>query len=287
VTKARPADVPASIRQRLLNLARSRNAVFQDVLVRFGTERLLYRLSTSPHAGRFVLKGATLFAAWTGAPHRVTRDVDLLGIGDNTPGALASVFRELAASKSEGADGLVFDADSVRAVEIREDNVYGGVRVTFNASLAGARIPLQVDVGIGDAVEPPPEEVELPVLLPLPAPRLRAYPREVVVAEKLETIVKLGLANSRMKDYYDLWYLVTKLRPEPARLRRAITATFNRRGTAIPAAAPVALTDAFALDPSRIRMWQAFLDRTGVPTEDRPSLAAAVSAIRSLLSRRW
>ncbi len=283
MTRERPANVPASIRQRLLNVARARDQSFQDLLARFGNERLLYRLSTSPHAGRFILKGATLFAAWSGVPHRMTRDVDLLGIGDVSPSTLVSVFRELAAVQTEAEDGLAFDPNSVHSVEIREDNVYGGVRVTLSASLAGALIPLQVDVGIGDAVEPQPEEVELPTLLPLPAPRLRAYPREVVMAEKFEAMVKLGAANSRMKDFYDVWYVAARLEPEPGRLRRAITATFARRGTAIPISIPAALTEEFATDPARTSMWQAFLDRTGAPTEDRPSLAAAVSTIRALL----
>ena len=257
------------------------------MLVRFGTERLLYRLSSSPEAARFLLKGATLFSAWGGAPHRMTKDADLLGFGDPSPPALERLFRGLAGVDTAGEDGLRFEPASVRVEEIREDSSYGGVRVTLRATLDGAVIPLQVDVAYGEAVDPEPEEVELPVILALPAPRLRAYPREVVIAEKFEAMVKLGVANSRMKDYYDVWYLAKTHRFDAGRLRRAVSATFGRRGTAIPEHTPIALSDEFALDASRIRMWESFLEkavgRVGVGLDERPSLAEVVGSSRPFL----
>jgi hypothetical protein len=182
-------------------------------------------------------------------------------------------------------DGLVFDLKSLESEEIREENAYGGVRITLTANLDGARIPLQVDVAFGEAVVPPPEAIELPTLLDFPPIRLRGYPPEVTIAEKFEAMVTLGLANSRMKDYYDVWYLATHMRLEPARLHQAVRATFARRGTALPVEAPDGLSDVFGTDTERERMWQAFLERAAVPPAQRGTLAAAVSVIRPFLMR--
>jgi hypothetical protein len=255
----------------------------QDLLVRYGTERLLDRLSRSSYRDRFLLKGAILFAAWGGAPHRATRDADLLGVTDASPTEVARIIREVAALSSDPDDGLTYDLESVDAEEIREDNTYGGVRVTLRASLHGAIIPLQVDVAFGEAVVPPPETVDLPTLLDFPPIRLRSYPPEVTIAEKFEAMVKLGMANSRMKDYYDVWYLATHRQFDPERLRQAVRATFARRGTEVPSKTPDGLSDEFAADPERERMWQAFLDRASVPAADRQTLAATVRAIRPFL----
>jgi hypothetical protein len=252
VTRRAPGNVAASIRQRLLNYAREHGVAFQDLLVRFGTERLLYRLSTSRHRERFLLKGAVLFAAWAGAPHRPSRDADLLGLAPATGEQLIAIFRELALAPPAD-DGVVFDPESLRAVELGADEDYPGVRLTLRAVLDGALIPLQVDVAFGQAVAPEPEVVDLPTLLNLATPRLKAYPREAVVAEKFEALVKLGLANSRLKDFYDLWYLVTRLPPKPDRLVAALVATFSRRATPLPVETPAALTAAFSDDLPRRR----------------------------------
>ncbi|MGH2349087.1 MAG: nucleotidyl transferase AbiEii/AbiGii toxin family protein [bacterium] len=278
-----PTNVGASVRARLLNLARRRGGRMQDLLVRFGTERLLDRLSRSSYRDHFLLKGAILFAAWAGAPHRATRDADLLGVGDASAMDIAAVFRKVAAMPTDTDDGLVYDLESIKTEEIREDNTYGGVRVTLRASLHGAIIPLQVDLAFGEAVLPPPETVELPSLLDFPPIRLRSYPPEVTIAEKFEAMVKLGLANSRMKDYYDVWYLASHRRFEGERLRQAVRATFERRGTTVPTQPPAGLSDAFAVDPAREAAWRAFLDRAAVPVGERSSLAAAVRVIRPFL----
>ena len=281
MSRDRPVNVAASVRQRLLDLARRENLRMQDVLVRFATERLLYRLAESPHRDAYVLKGAMLFTVWTGMLPRATRDADLLGFGDPSPDRIARIFKELAAGpRSE--DGLAFDPDSVRVEAIVEDSEYGGQRVALSAELDGARMRVQVDVGFGDAVEPGPVEVVLPTLLDGPAARLRAYPVEVSVAEKFEAAVRLGLVNGRLKDYFDLWYIATKLPPDPRRLADAIRATFDRRGTAIPTGVPPGLSDAYG-DQDRRRQWEVFLDRVLAPGVERPSLDAVIATVREFL----
>jgi hypothetical protein len=251
------------VRQRLLNFSRQSGEEFQRLLTRYAAERLLDRLSRSEHAGRFVLKGALLFMLWTGELHRPTRDLDLLGFGESSPEGLAEVFRSLCALEVAD-DGLVFSADSVAVEPIREEQEYGGQRVKLEARLGQARIDLQVDVGFGDVITPGAETIAYPTLLGMEPPRLRAYPRETVVAEKLEALVKLGLANSRMKDFFDLAILARSFPFPGPILRDAIQATFQRRGTMIPVAPPIALTDAFATDGTKRTQWTAFVSRNGL-----------------------
>ena len=199
-------NVAASVRTKLLNKARAEKRDFTLVLTRYALERLLYRLSISRHADHFLLKGALLFDLWFDVPMRPTRDIDLLGFGLAEEPYLTEAFTELCALDID--DGIHFDAQSIRAEEIRKEANYAGIRVTLLGWIDGARCPIQVDVGYGDAVTPEPEAVEYPVMLDeFPAPKLRAYPRYTVVAEKLEALITLGVANSRMKDYFDLWVL--------------------------------------------------------------------------------
>jgi predicted nucleotidyltransferase component of viral defense system len=262
MTKA-PKDMAASVRQRLLDLSRRSGEDFRWLLTRYAMERLLDRLSRSEHARRFVLKGALLFALWTGEFQRPTRDLDLLGFGDSSAEGLGDVFRSLC-SPRPADDGLVFSAETVSVEPIREDQVYGGQRVKLEARLGRARINLQVDVGFGDVITPKAEAVEYPTLLGMESPRLRAYPRETVVAEKLEAMVKLGMANSRMKDFFDLAILARSFAFSGPVLRDAIAATFRRRETAIPAELPIALGDAFAKDGGKLTQWKAFVSRNGL-----------------------
>ena len=252
----RRRNIGASVRQRLLNLAHARGQPMELLLTRYALERLLHRLSLSPHRERFVLKGAMLLATWFEEPHRATRDVDLLGFGDAAEDALLGTFREIMAVEVD--DGVSFDIKGLRIEAIREEVEYGGSRLRTTAALAGARIPITVDIGFGDAVEPGVEDIDLPVLLDMPSPHLRAYPPETVIAEKFHAMVALGRANSRMKDYYDVWMLMSAFELEPERLRRAIAATFARRNTVIPAEVPDGLSDAFATDPTKQRQWDAF-----------------------------
>jgi len=198
-------NIGASIRARLQNLAKERHQQFDLLLTRYALERLLYRLSRTKHRDRFVLKGAMLMTTWFDDPHRPTRDLDLLGYGEPDPEAMLGVFREICAVEAD--DGIAFDVAGLEIDRIREELDYGGLRIKTTATVSGARVRVVIDIGFGDAVEPGLTEVELPVLLDLPSPRLRAYPRETVIAEKFQAMVALGRANSRMKDFYDVWLL--------------------------------------------------------------------------------
>lgn len=280
MSRKTPANPGASIRQRLLNHSRESGEAFQDVLVRYGIERLLFRLSRSPHVDRFLLKGARLFTVWDGAPHRPTRDLDLQGIGDLSVDELIGVFRDLAVLKIVPDDGLRFDPASVQAEQIRAEDRYGGIRVTLVATLDDARVPLQADVAFGDVVTPGPEEIIYPTVLEMEAPRLRGIPMATVVAEKFEAMVSLGIGNSRMKDFYDVWFILTRHRPKAPKLRAAIRATFARRETVVPAELPVALSPEFAEDPSKQAQWGAFLRRMGMAKDEAPTLAEVVEVVR-------
>jgi predicted nucleotidyltransferase component of viral defense system len=280
VTKA-PKDLGASVRARLLSLARERGEDFQLLLTRYSNERLLYRLAMSPHGSRFILKGAALFTLWTGKPHRATRDVDLLGFGDPSEAHVRSVFSEVLAL-DVGEDGVVFDAASLDVGPIREDQEYGGVRVTVAARVTSAQVRLQVDVGFGDAITPEASIVDFPALLDFPSPRLQAYPRETVVAEKFEAMVKLGLANSRMKDLYDLVVLSSMFPFDSVVLVRALRATFERRKTPLTTELPVALTPSFADDTMKNTQWTAFARKSGA--RDAGELPNTVAAITRFLA---
>lgn len=253
--------VGTSVRTKLLQLAKERGDDFQLVLLRYANERLLYRLATSTHASRFVLKGAALFTVWTGKPHRATRDLDLLGFGDSSEDNLRDVFNDVATMKTDG-DGVVFDASSLEVGLIRESQEYGGVRVTLDAHIAEAKVRIQIDVGFGDAITPEAIEIDFPALLSFPAPRLRAYPKETVIAEKLDAMVQLGQANSRMKDFYDIKVLSECFDFDGVLLVKAIQATFNRRGTPIPAELPVTLSPQFVHDSGKAKQWSAFASKS-------------------------
>ena len=278
MTKAPPKDIGASVRARLLRLARERGEDFQLVLTRYANERLLFRLASSRHAQRFVLKGAALFTLWTGKPHRATRDLDLLGFGEPGVDHVREVFADVLALDVPD-DGVRYDVGSLAVGLIREEQEYGGVRVELVARITNAQVRLQVDVGFGDAITPEASVVEFPPLLDFPAPRLRAYPRETVVAEKLEAMVQLGMANSRMKDFYDVAVLARDFDFDGALLARAIRATFERRKTPLPTTTPVALAAAFAEDSTKKAQWSGFVRKAGV--DDAGSLAEAIAAVRA------
>ncbi len=272
-------NVAASVRARLLNVAKAQGVDFNQVLVRFALERILYRLTQSPHADRFLLKGALLFTLWYDMPHRATRDADLLGFGASDLESVARVFREIAGIKVD--DGIVFDPASVAVEEIRKETGYGGVHVVIAGELAKARCKTQIDVGFGDAVTPGPVDSIYPVLLDdLPAPRLRAYPTYTVVAEKLHAIALLGMTNSRVKDYFDLSVLLERETLDADLLAQAIKATFEHRGMTVPAELPVGLTDEFAHDASRQALWQAFVKKNELAPGP---LAAIVDRLRAAL----
>jgi len=279
------ANTGASVRARLLNVAKAQGVDFQQVLVRFALERILYRLTQSEHADRFLLKGALLFTLWYDMPHRATRDPDLLGFGASDLASVAQTFRDIAAVVVD--DGIMFDPASVTVEEIRKEAGYGGVRVIIAGELARARCRTQIDVGFGDAVTPAPVDSVYSVLLEdLPAPRLRAYPTYTVIAEKFHAITLLGMTNSRLKDYFDLSVLVQRESFDTDLLARAIEATFERRGSAVPVAMPVGLLDEFAHDSSRQALWRAFLKKNELPPERLPDIVDRLRvALTPALSR--
>lgn len=274
-----PRDVSASVRARLLDRARAEPTDFQGLLMRYALERLLYRLSVSPYRERFVLKGALLFATWVDAPFRPTRDLDLLGYGDPDADAIAALFRTLC-TMPVADDGVTFDATRLQATPIREEQEYGGIRVRTTATIAGARIPIQVDVGFGDAITPAPVEIDYPTLLDAPPPRLRAYPVETVIAEKFEAITTLGMANSRLKDFYDLWLIAQTFTFDGTVLETAVRRTFTRRGTALPAQVPPGLGEAFAAE--KAGQWRAFLGRERLAAAP-DSFTVIVAGLRAFL----
>lgn len=277
------ANVAQSVRDRLRTRARRTGEVYEFLLVRFAAERFLYRLSQSSQRGRFVLKGASLFAVWNTQPYRATRDrdLDLEGFGPSDAASVVAAFREVCAAGVED-DGVALFPDAITADTLRAEEEYRGVRVAIPARIGDARADIQIDVGFGDVITPPAQETEYPTLLPFPAPRLRVYPRETVIAEKWEAMVSLGIANTRLKDFADVWILARDFAFDGVLLAAAIHATFTRRGTALPGAPPAALTSAFAKDTNKQQQWEAFVRRgavIGVPT----TFAAIVHGVAPFL----
>lgn len=273
------ADRSASVLARLLNRSRSTGENYNLLLSQFAIERLLYRLSVSPHAGSFVLKGALLFALWFDTPHRPTKDADLLGFGADDPDTLRSTFTAICAI--DAGDGVRYETTSMRIASIREDNVYGGLRLTLPAFIGSARLPVQVDIGFGDAITPAPETVTYPTLLDdLAAPSLRAYPVYTVIAEKLHAMVVLGMNNSRMKDFFDLAVIARTTELDGRTLVDAIRATFARRNTSLPTSTPAALTTEFSSSPIKSQQWRAFATKAGL---EWTSLEEAVDVLAVFL----
>jgi predicted nucleotidyltransferase component of viral defense system len=275
-------DIPASVRARLLTLARGAGTEFQSVLVRYALERLMYRLSISELGRQFVLKGALLFEIWTADRLRATQDVDFLHLGMADPMELKEIFQSICAVDVEG-DGLRFAPETVEVAEIREDQAHGGTRVTLKAWLGKAVIPLQIDVGLGDVVFPAPVESDFPTLLDQPAPHLAAYARETAIAEKFEAMVRLDLPNSRMKDFFDLWVLCQRFSFSGDILQSAIEETFKRRKTPIPTTLPTALTARFSEDRAKQVQWRAFTTR-GRLAVTPPDLTTVIECIAGFIA---
>lgn len=272
-------NLGASIRDRLLNKARAEKLDYNLLLTRYALERMIYRLSISAERDRFLLKGALLFDLWFDVPHRPTHDADFLGFGSAEIPQVEAVFRDIC--RIEVDDGILFDPDSVKAAEIRKEANYAGVRVTLMGMLDTARCPVQADIGFGDSVVPGPDEVDFPVILDeMPAPHLRVYPRYTVVAEKLEALTSLGMLNSRMKDYFDLWVLVKYSEFDLQILIRAVAATFDRRQTKIPVGVPIGLSDEFANDQLKEKQWNAFLRKNSIAPKP---LSEVVTDLRDFL----
>jgi len=252
-----------SVRQRLLDISKNRRIDYQFCLTHYCLERFLYRLSHSIHADKFILKGALLLMAWTDEKFRPTRDLDLLGYGNATPDNLNLVITDTCRTEVQ-PDGLVFDTDAITIEEIRESLDYDGYRVKTRAYLGNVRIPIQIDVAFGDVISPEPEILSYPTLLDLPPASVKTYPKETVVAEKLQAAIVLGIRNSRMKDFFDLYWLSQLFSFRSIPLADAIQATFNRRKTELPATTPLPLTQDFASDAANQSKWRAFLNKSDI-----------------------
>ena len=260
-----PRNIGASVRARLTLRARKRKENVQLVLTHYAIERLLYRLSLSDYSRQFVLKGAMLVKLWTPAPYRATADLDLLGFGDDAPEHICAVFRNICVLEVPN-DGVIFKPETLEVVITRIEVEYGGIRLTMIAEVAGARLPVRIDIGFGDVVTPSVREIDYPSMLDMPAPRLRAYPPETVIAEKFQALVFLGMSNSRIKDMFDLWTISETFSFDGNTIADAIRATFERRHTAIPTVKPIALTVAFSQDATKQAQWRGFLRRTAITT---------------------
>jgi hypothetical protein len=282
MSRERPTNLAASVADRLLQRTRITGEDHQLLLTRYGLERLMYRLSLSEAADQFVVKGALVFLVWRDDPFRMTRDLDLMATRQPSADQLLRLFRSLCLLKVV-EDGVEYDEGSVAVTEIREDQQYGGFRVTMRGRLAKIRLPIQVDIGFGDAMTPEAKPGWFPVLLDFPAPMLRLYSKETVVAEKAEAMVQLGLVNSRMKDYYDLWILLREFEFNGELLKTAIHATFVRRKTPLPFDAPAGLTEEYSENGQKQSQWDSFLRRTHAKNPLSIDFKTLVKEVRGFL----
>ena len=281
MTRRLPKNIAASVRQRLLDKARETGRPFNELLQYFAMERFLYRLFRSPYANKFVLKGALMLRVWEAPLSRPTMDIDLLGRIDNSIETIVEVTRQICRQEVEPG-GIAFDVTGIEAENIAEDADYEGIRIRFRGSLDTARFIIQLDIGFGDIVFPSPEPTNYPTLLDLPAPRLRGYSRESTIAEKLEAMVKLGILNSRMKDFFDMWLMLRQFDFEGPILAEAISKTFSTRGTNIQAK-PIALARAFGEDPEKAAQWRGFIRKNRL--KDVPqNFAEVITAIAAFLT---
>ncbi len=260
-------NVAASVRASLSDKAKRTDRPFQELLQYYGLERFLYRLSRSQYRNRFLLKGALMLRVWEAPTSRPTRDIDLLGYVESRIEALEAIVQEVCSIEAE-VDGVRFDASTVAGRRIKEDADYEGVRIKFTGFLDNARIPMQLDVAFGDVVYPSAQEKAYPTLLEFPAPRLRTYPRETVIAEKFEAMVYLGTVNGRMKDFFDIWLLARHFDFSGADLAQAMRRTFRNRHTEIDSD-PVALTAAFTASETTQKQWDAFVTRSRIEAAPR------------------
>ena len=278
-------NVGASVRARLLNRSRETDEDFQSLLRRYAAERFLYRLGASRHRDRYVLKGGMLLALWGDAIYRPTRDLDFTGDGDASENEIASTVADICAVQVPD-DGITFNTSNLIVEPIHEDGTYQSHRARFEATVARARVRMQIDFGFGDSVYPPPTEVDFPVLLEAPRPRIRVYSREAVVAEKVHAMVVNGERNSRHKDFYDIYTLARHFSFEGIQLTTAVRTTFKRRRTPFAQAMPVALTPQFYQDAARVERWRGYVN--GTKLHDPPSHFASVGdTLLSFLRQPW
>jgi len=256
-------NIEASVRARLQNKAKEAICPFSEILQYYGIERFLYRFSRSKYADKFVLKGALMFTVWQVPERRATLDIDFLARYDNQVATIEKVIKDVCDIQVT-PDGLVFDSETVKGQKIKEDADYEGVRVKFRGFLERARIPMQIDVGFGDAIYPKPKTINYPVILDFPKPHLKGYPAESVVSEKFEAIVKLGLLNSRMKDFYDIWLIMRQFNFNGVSFTESLKRTFRHRKTPLPEDKPLFAEEIYDEKSDRQTLWKAFLKRRDI-----------------------
>lgn len=281
MNKRKLTNLPASVHHRLLNLAKETKRPFNELLQYYTMERFLFRLGNSPFADRFILKGALMLRVWDLSQARPTMDIDLLGRTANTVENLVEIIRQCL-SVEVAEDGINFDHNSVQGEPIALEKKYQGVRVRVRGKLGNARLSLELDFGFGDVIVPGPVWIDYPQLLDFEQPRLLGYTPESTIAEKFQALVELELANTRLKDFYDLWKLSQTLTFDSMILMQALTATFKQRGTPLPIALPLALTEAFYDDPPRQAQWNGFVRRGRLEAEAK-TLAEVATVIAEFL----
>ena len=280
-----PKNMGASVRQKLLDHSRKSGSNYNQLLTRYAIERLLYRVSLSVYRDRFILKGAALYTVWKSESdavnYRTTRDLDFWSSGAPDIDIVLDALREIVATPVED-DGIAFDESTVKGEVRRADEEYQGCKVEVTAALDGVAIRVLIDFGFGDVITPRARVVSYPTILSTsPAPQLAIYPRETVIAEKFEAMVSLGLSNSRLKDFYDLWTLCQSFDFDGQLLSEAIRRTFERRQTALPDAIPMALTEQWSLDASKMAQWKSFGKR--IQANDLPPLNEISEQLQSFL----
>ena len=278
-------NIAKSVRQKLLNISRENKIDYMKILIRYAIERFLYRLGISEYKNKFVLKGAMLFIIWTENPHRTTKDLDLQLIENISRNEIMKILKSVCEMKVE-PDGLLFDTKSILMQEIREHNTYIGYRIKMKVQLEQARIPIQIDLAYGDIITPETKYIEYPVLLNFPKPKIKAYSIEKVIAEKLEIIINKGIANSRMKDYYDLYKILNEYKFNEVKIKDIIKKIFKRRNSNIPNNVPIGLSDEFISNKDKVNQWNAFIRRNKLNNEDY-HLKKVVNRIREVAIKLW
>jgi len=274
-------NIKASIKARLQNKAKETNRPFSEILQYYSMERFLYRFSRSKYADKFILKGALMFTVWQVPERRTTLDIDFLARYDNKVTDIEMVMKDIC-NMSVESDGLIFDSKTVNGKKIKEDADYEGVRVKFMGFLERSRIPMQIDVGFGDIIYPKPKIIDYPVILDFPKPHLKGYPAESVVSEKFEAMVKLGLLNSRMKDFYDIWLMMRQFDFNGLELAEALKRTFEHRKTDFPKAKPLFSEEIYDEKSDRQTLWKAFLIKNDIKHAPE-KLATTARAIEEFL----
>jgi len=256
-------NIEASVRARLQNKAKETNRPFSEVFQYYGMERFLYRASQSNYIDKIILKGALMFTVWHVPERRTTLDIDFLAQYDNKIASIEKMIKDICKIKVI-PDGLIFDSKIVKGQRIKEDADYEGVRVKFVGLLERSRISMQIDIGFGDSIYPKPKIIEYPVILDFPKPKLKGYPTESVITEKFEAMVKLGLLNSRMKDFYDIWLMMRQFDFDGLKLVEALKRTFKQRKTSLPKSKPLFDEEIYDEKSDRQTLWKAFLKKTDI-----------------------